>query len=46
MLKKMSGEAFTTQASGKTDFLEHFFSRVLANGDTPTGEFINKLGPG
>lgn len=26
--------------------LDHFFSRVLANGDTPTGEFINEFGSG
>jgi len=42
----ISDEAFTTQASGTADFLEHFFSRVLANGDTPAGEFINEFGPG
>ena len=41
----ISGEAFTAQASGTADFLEHFFSRVLANGNTPAGEFINEFGP-
>ena len=42
----ISGEAFTTQASGTTHFLKNFINRILAHGNTPTSEFINKFGPG